>query len=996
MTTSRCLSIAVIGALLATPLYAQTGSVRGRVVDAATQAPLSGVTISAGTRFATSQDDGRYLVEGIASGVHTLRARLVGYAPLAQPVNISAGTTVEANLALTAQAIGLAEIIVTGYGETNAGNITGAVTQLTTNEFNTGRIVNATELIQNKAAGVQVVESNEPGGGTSVRIRGTTSINASSEPLYVIDGVPLGTGAGGGLSAGRDPLNFLNPNDIETITVLRDASAAAIYGANAASGVILITTKQGRTGPQFEYTASVSTSSITRRPSMLNAAQFRTAVTDHQGGTGNLAELLNENTDWYGLVTRNGTGTDHNLAVSGTGTSSSYRLSLGWLDQSGIVRGTELERLSIGANYQQRLMNDRVSVRANLRGSRAVDGFTPGGVLSNAAQMGPTQPVFDPATTTGYYDWPGGLQSPDNPIAILDLATDRGTTLRSIGNLQLEYQLPFLQGLAANVDVGYDVTKADRDQFRPSTLHREVVGTQGSFLRRNHTQLNTLFETYLNYEVPQALGPGQLDLTAGYSWSGSRGDFPEVSGTDLSTDLLGPNGDPAAAVLQNRMSVQESRLISFFGRVNYNVNDRYLAALTIRRDGSSRFGPENQWGTFPALSVAWRLSEEGFFRGRMNISDLKLRASVATTGNQNFENYVQFSRYQVGDAQSTYFFDGVDVVTIRPSPATPGIRWEETRSTNIGLDYGFANQRFTGSIDWYRKNTNDLIFTVPAAAGKNLSNFETTNIGSMRNTGIELSLSARILEGQRRGGLSWTADFTASHNSNELTSINPNSIGNSSQILVGGVSGGVGTLIQVLRPGEPVNSFFVYEHRRNADGSPVFATGAGADTAMYVDQNGDNIINQSDRRPFHDPAPKWILGHSSYLNYGRFDFGFTLRAYMGNYVYNNVASNLGSYEEVRRGSPFNLHTSVLETDFDSPQYLSDYYVEDASFLRMDNLTLGYTFNWRGQPARIYGSVQNAFTMTGYSGVDPTAGLNGLDNNIYPRSRTFSAGATVRF
>jgi iron complex outermembrane receptor protein len=338
------------------------------------------------------------------------------------------------------------------------------------------------------------------------------------------------------------------------------------------------------------------------------------------------------------------------------------------------------------------------------------------------------------------------------------------------------------------------------------------------------------------------------------------------------------------------------------------------------------------------------------------------------------------------------------VTTIRPGAVDPDIKWESTRSVDIGLDFGFANGRLTGAIDWYDKKTTDLIFRVPVPAGTNLSNFITTNIGSMRNRGLEFSLSARVLDGGQRG-LSWQADFTAARNTNELLTIDPIA-GAGQKILVGEVSGGVGTKIQVLTPGEPVNSFYVYEHIRDADGRPIYSDENGDGTIndqdLYVDQNEDGIINQDDLRPFHDPAPKWILGHSTYMAWGKFDFGLTLRAYLDNYVYNNVSSNLGTFIEVTRSSPYNLHASVLTTGFQTPQYQSDYYVEKASFLRMDNITLGYTFQLRGQSARVFGTVQNAFTLTGYDGVDPTAGLNGIDNNIYPRSRTFSGGLSLRF
>jgi iron complex outermembrane receptor protein len=912
---------------------------------------------------------------------------MIGYSPASVAVTVEAGQTLDVDLTLAAQAVALSEMVVVGYGEQVAGNITGAVTQVTSEDFNTGRIVTPTELIQNKVAGVQVVENNEPGGNTTIRIRGATSVNASSDPLIVIDGMPVGgSGSGGGISGGRDPLNFVNADDIESITVLRDASAAAIYGANAANGVVLITTKsgRGRTAPVVEYSGSVSASTVTRLPSMLNAAQFRAAVTQYAPGS--VSQLGTANTNWFDQVDRTAYGQEQNVAISGSGGSSDYRLSLNYLDQNGIIDFTRTRRVSLGLNYNQRLFHDRLSLKTNLRGSRQADRFTPSGVVSNAAQMGPTQPILDPNTPTGFFDWSGGIQSADNPVAILNLASDQSTTYRSVGNVQGAYNLPLIEGLKGNLSLGYDVSKAERTQFTSGELHGEIRNTRyGSFYRTNPTQLNTVLEPYLDYAIPRKVGPGVLDLTAGYSYSQSHSEYPSIQADSLSTNLLGQNGIPAAKTTVARLTVEDSKLISFFGRVNYNINDRYLVAATVRRDGSSRFGSDNAWGTFPSVAAAWRLSEEPFLKGTTWISDLKLRASWARTGNQSFGNYLQRETFTVGDAQSQYWLGDGFVTTIRPSGVDPNIKWEATRSFDIGLDYGFKGQRFTGAIDWYDKKTTDLIFNVPVAAGTNLSDFVTTNIGSMRNRGIEFSLSARVLQSGSRG-LSWTADLTAAHNKNELLTITPFG-GTSQKILVGGIAGGVGSTIQVLTPGVPINSFYVYKQIYQ-NGKPV--------EGSYKDLNGDGIINSDDLRPFHDPAPKWILGHSSYLTYRDFDFGFTLRAYLGNYVYNNVASNLGSYLELSRGSPYNLHSSVLKTGFTTPQYFSDYYVEKASFLRMDNVTLGYSFNLLGRSARAFGSMQNVFTITGYNGVDPTAGLNGIDNNIYPRSRTFTSGLSLRF
>jgi iron complex outermembrane receptor protein len=826
--------------------------------------------------------------------------------------------------------------------------------------------------------------------------------------LFVIDGVPIAGGAGGGLSAGRNPLNFLDPNEIESITVLRDASAAAIYGANAANGVVLIQTKTGRTATQFEYTGSMSSSSVTRLPSMLNAGQFRTAVEEY-GPPANVAQLLNANTNWFDLITRTAFGHEHHLAVSGASERTNWRLSGGFLSQDGVVLGTTTERVNLGLNMNQRLFKDRLTIHANIKGSRAKDLFTPGGVLSNAAQMGPTQPVTDETSSTGYYNWPGNkLTSADNPVEILALGVDRGVTYRSLGNVLGRYSVPWVEGLQGNLNLSYDVIRTDRQSFSPSSLHSErKTGNGGTDYRANQSQTNANLDAYLNFNRSLGAIPGTFDLTGGYSYGWSHAEYPWFRATGLTTDVLGGNGVTSARLVTNFQDIQESKLISFFGRVNYNYNDRYLISASIRRDGSSRFGTGNQWGIFPAVSLGWRLSEESFLKDK--VQDLKLRASWAKTGNQAFGNYLAYSTYLLGDAQTQAQFGNTFVPTIRPSAVDPNIKWEATDAYDVGVDFSILGNSLTGTLDFYTKNTKDLIFTVPVAAGTNLSNFVTTNIGRMRNRGVEMSLSARLKDGGRRG-FSWTADFTAARNSNRLVSINP-AAGGVSRILTGGVAGGVGTFIQVFQPGVPVNSYYVFQHKLGPDGKPIYEDVTGLDANgtfnntpdgtinehdLYVDLNGDGKINQDDRRPFHDPAPKWMLGHSSYLSYRSFDLSFTLRSYLGNYVYNNVASNLGTYAETTRGAPYNLHTSVLETNFVNPQYLSDYYVEDGSFLRMDNITLAFRFNYRNQPVRVFGTVQNAFTITGYSGVDPTAGLIGIDNNIYPRARTVSAGLNLVF
>lgn len=999
MELARWLPSALLGWLVwTTQLSAQipTGTIAGRVIDATTGAAVAGATLSVADRGGLSGEDGRFLITDVAAGTHTLRARQIGYRDATVTVTVEAGRTVMLEISMTPEAIELEELVVIGYGERRARDLTGAIKDVTPVEFNTGRIISPEQLILGKVAGVNVVDSGEPGGGISIRIRGGTSVTSSNEPLFVVDGVPLPIG--GGISAGRNPLNFLSPGDIERVTVLKDASATAIYGSRGANGVIMIETKSGRRATQLTYTGTISGSSVVREPDILDADQFRRAVAAYAPTNATL--LGNVTTDWRDVVQRAASGQEHTIAFAASTRDVDYRLSAGYLEQQGVIRGSRTERASVAISYNHRLLGDRLNLRANVKGARTEDEFTPGGVLGAAMAFAPTQPVRDERSPFGgFFEWQDAL-APNNPVAELELSTEQGTMYRSVGNVQAEYRFPFLEPLTATLNLGYDLTKAEREAFYPSYLRWQAEqGLGGTISRSNPSQLNRVLEAYVNYRTRLDRYNSDLVATAGYTYEDSRSDFPSFYAQGLSFDLLGPYGVPAASLERTSLFVEESRLISGFGRIGLTVNNRYLLTLSLRRDGSSKFGPKQQWGTFPSAAFSWRLSDEPFMREFESLSDLKLRLSWGVNGNQAFANYRAFSDYVIGDPKAQVQFGDEFVTTVRPSAADPGIKWEETTSYNVGLDFGFLNNRFTGALDYYFKKTEDLIFTVPVAAGTNLSNFVTTNIGSLENRGLELSLDAAIFDGAG-GGFSWSAGFNAATNDNKLVRINP--FGGGERILTGGISGGVGNNIQVLQPGYPINSFFVYRHKRDGNGRPIYADTNGDgnidDNDLYEDLNGDGIINQDDRAPYQSPAPDWIFGHTSTMAYRDFDLSFTLLAYLGNYVYNNVASNLGHYNRLRRGAPENLHASVLETGFDTPQYFSDYYVEDASFLRMDNITLGYTFRAlrSGRRVRVFGTVQNAFILTGYSGVDPMAGVNGIDNNIYPRARTFMAGASVLF
>jgi len=970
-----------------------TGTITGTVVDSATRQPLSSVAIAVGNRSTRSGDNGQFTLTNVPAGSQTLRAVRIGYRAVTQPVivNMGADAAASVQIAMAPQAVALTEMVVTGYGEQRAASLTGSVQKVGTKEFNAGRVVSPEQLIAGKVPGVQIVDTGEPGGGISIRIRGGSSVTSSNEPLFVVDGVPLTVG--GGLSSGRNPLNFLNPNDIESITVLKDASATAIYGSRGANGVLMIETKRGGGGNHMTYTGSISGSQVVKTADMLSLQQFRDAVAAK--APENVANLGNASTDWTDLIQQSAMGQDHNLAFSGGAGTGRYRISAGYLDQKGVIEGSDTRRFSGSVNYDQRLFADRLSIRASLKGSRADDQFTPGGVVGSAYSFAPTQPVTDATgANAGYFQWvdPRG---PANPIALLKRDTDDGRTMRSVGDLEAKYQMPFIEDLSGTLRLGYDVVNAEREIFSPNTLR---LGSASRLEKRNNSFSSPLLDAFLNYV--RTLGGSSVDITGGYSYQETRADNTSFVASGLSFDLLGPNGVPSAQTTQTFLNIEESKLASFFGRINYSLNDTYFVTLAARRDGSSKFGAGNQWGTFPSVAVAWRIATPAIINAVPGLSDLKLRASWGKNGNQEFGNYRAFSDYVIGDAGSQAQFGNTFVATIRPSASDPAIKWEETTSRNFGFDYGFWSGRINGSLDYYFKKTNDLIFNVPVAAGTNLSNFVTTNIGSLKNKGFEFNLNAQVLQGGANG-INWNTNWNASTNSNQLLSVN--SIGTGDEkIQVGGISGGVGVNIQVLQPGHPINSFLVYRHKRGENGLPIYADANNDGTInekdLYEDINGDNNVNQDDRVAFHNPAPKFILGHTSYATWRNLDFGFTLRANLGSYVYNNVASNQGFYSALKGPAPNNLHASVLETNFVNPQYFSDYYVEDASFLRLDNITLGYTLKSMRIPegTRIFGAAQNLFTVTKYSGVDPLAGISGIDNNIYPRARTFTAGVTVGF
>ena len=996
---------------LTTASFAQQ-SITGKVIDAGDNTPLPGVNIvEKGTTNGTVTDiDGGYTIS-VSDGA-VLVFSFVGY--LTQEVAVGGRSVLD--VSLQTDILQLSEVVVVGYGEQESKDVTGVVAAVDEEQFNRGAIVSPDQLIAGKVAGVQITQnSGEPGGQSTIRIRGGTSINASNAPLYVIDGVPIDNSAHnpGGFPTGRNPLNFLNPSDIETFTVLKDASATAIYGSRAANGVILITTKKGKAGEaKISYDGWVSVGTVVEKQPWLNGNQYRELVQSEDVralSTGRQALLLNANTDWQAQVLQTAIGQNHTVGVTGGSENSNYRLSLGFLEQEGVVKRTKTQRTNFALNLNQFMLDDKLKVEINIKGSATNDDFVPNEVIGNTNFI-PTSPVFDVTNERfqGYWEWPVSFGNAVglNPVSQLEQVEDEGQTFRSLGNIKFDYELP-IEGLTATVNLGYDVTRGERKRFLPSTLRNQVTDS-GEVRRENLTRINQLLNLYMKYERELPGINSTFDVMMGYEHQDFTNEFPSSRAFTLSTNIFGVNNPIVGTQQEISNSIQENRLISFFGRANYSYKDRYLLTVNVRRDGSSRFGPENRWGWFPSAALGWRISDEAFLEGTKKwLTDLKLRVGWGINGNQDFDNYQFLSTYRFGNEFARYQLGNDLVTTTRPGSTDPDIKWEETSQINIGVDYGFLNGRLTGAIDFYQKNTQDLLFRVDVPSGTNLSNRVTTNIGELENRGVELAINGVAID---RGDLSWSLGFNISYNKNEITRLNndPNFAG----IRVGGISGGVGNTIQVLTVGQPANTFFTYRHRFDENGNPVVDYNSDGTPRelieIYQDINGDSLINESDLVFNENPFPDWAYGLTSNLYYKNFDLSFTLRGTIGNDVYNNNASFAGNFSRfVSDITPGNMHESVLTNRFNEPQILSDIYVENASFLRMDNITLGYTVP--GLPKdlslRVYGTIQNLFVISDYSGIDPEVGnpsnqdnttlaTFGIDNNIYPLSRTFIVGLSL--
>ncbi len=977
------LALILGGLLLAGSLYAQKIAVTGKVTDASDGSPLPGVNIvEKGTTNGTVTDaNGNYSLS-VKQGV-TLAFSFVGYLTQEMPVN---NHTI-INVSLHFNEITLKEVVAIGYGTVKKEDATGSVAAVTSDEFNRGAITSPQDLIAGKIAGVQITNAGgAPGAGVTIRIRGGSSLSASNDPLIVIDGVPIDNE---GVSGMRNPLNAINPDDIETFTVLKDASATAIYGSRASNGVILITTKKGRVGQPFtlSYNGNVSLSSPTGSVSVLSPVQFKNFVQAHFAENANALALLGtENTDWQKVIFQNALSHDHNLSFSGSIKALPYRVSLGYTGQNGILKTSGLNRTTGAINLNPSFLKGDLKVNLNAKGMVIKNRFADYGAIGAAVSFDPTQPVYDKSSPYGgYFTWtqPNGdpiTIAPSNPLAMLNMTDNRSTVSRSLGNAQFDYKLPFMPELKAKLNLGYDVSKSDGNVFVPENAAWDYDALNGGGNKTHYTQnkRNSLLDFYFNYTNDLKSISSHIDATAGYSWQ-----HYWRKGTNYSTNVAG------TLINENSDYITENYLVSFFGRVNYVFKDRYMFTFTLRDDGSSRFAPENRWGLFPSLALAWNIAQEPFFRGDL-FNLLKLRLGYGITGQQDIGgDYPYLPRYTYSLDNAQYQFGNSFITTLRPEGYDENLKWEETTTYNIGLDYGLKNNRFSGSIDAYYRKTSDLLNFIPVPAGTNLTNQILTNVGDLTNKGVEFSINAAVIS---KTDMKWELGFNATYNKNEITKLTASDDPSYLGVFTGGISGGVGNTIQIHSVGYPANSFYVYEQVYNENGKPI--------EGLYVDRNGDGQITVDDRFRYKKAAPDLFMGFSSLFTYKNFDFSFAGRISLGNHVYNNMFSSHGTYSGLYNSVGYlaNVTTSLMETRFENPKYFSDYYVEDGSFLRMDNVTLGYNINKKIKgikSLRVYTTVQNVFLVTRYKGLDPEV-TNGIDNNVYPRPRNFLLGVSVKF
>ena len=970
----------VIGCL---QLMAQTRTIKGEVTDAQNGEALIGATVMVeGEKGGTVTDfDGNFSLQ-VSSSAKKIKVSYIGY--IDKVLSISDNMKVK----LESDSKALADVVVIGYGTARKSDLTGSVATVKSKDFNKGLVSSPEQLINGKVSGVQIMSnSGSASAGSTIRVRGGASLNASNDPLIVLDGVPLEQGGISGNSSNF--LSMINPSDIESMTVLKDASSTAIYGSRASNGVIIITTKKGQQGAvkvNFNTTNSLQTRA--QMVDMLSRDEFVNVI--NQFGTDNQKSLLGTaNTDWNDEVYRTAFGTDNNLSVSGSIDKwLPFRVSVGYYNQSGLVRKDNVERWTGNVVLTPSFFQDHLKLTINAKGTLNNNSFNNGGAVWAAATFNPTIPVYSGNDKYGGYNealdadgYPvnAGVR---NPRGLVDLYDSKSKVSRFIGSMDVDYKVHFLPDLKLHATVGADYAKGD------GTIHVPVYAAQsynkdeslgGSDYKygpqKNENRLLTLYANYAKYFEDIK---SNVDLTAGYDYQYWKSTTPlyytkSAAGTNLSTV---------------KASDYRHVMLSYYGRVNYSFDGKYLLTATVRRDASSRFSKDTRWGTFPSVALGWTLTEEPWLKNQKVLSNLKLRASYGVTGQQegigNY-NYLPVYTYSVTGAEA--FINGQYINTYRPEAYVKNLKWETTTSWNFGLDFGFLDGRIGGAIDFYTRKTKDLLASVPTAAGSNFSKTILTNVGNVDSKGIEVSLNATPIKTK---DWEWNLSYNFTWQNMKVKNLSLTPGGSQTNVKVGPSIDAY--QFQVLSEGYEPYMFYVYHQLYDSKtGKPI--------EGAYADLNNDGEINDADLYRYHSPAPKYIMGLSTSLRYKQLTLGMSFRANIDNYVYNGMGMSTGAFETVSYNNSQlnNLNTSFLKTGFKTRQYLSDYYVENASFLKLDNLSLSYNVGKINKWASLTVSamVQNVFTITGYSGTDPEV-PNGMDNSFYPRPRTYSVSLGLQF
>ena len=985
----------LLASLTSTTVLAQGGyQVKGVVVDA--MGPVIGAAVvQQGTTNGTSTGMDGDFVLNVPSGDALIEISCIGYA-----TQVFKASEMPATVTLEEDSHFLDEVVVIGYGTVKKSDLTGSVSTVKADEINKGVITSPADMLRGKSAGVVVTAgSGMPGSGATVRIRGGASLTATSDPLYIIDGLPVSSDP---ISGMPDPLSSINPEDIESFTVLKDASATAIYGSRASNGVIVITTKKGSkaaTGfPKVaaDFTASVNT--IAKYNSLLDADGIVKLIRDFYGPDSAAEQHLGVagklyNTDWQKEIYQIAPTYDGNLSLNGKiGSFLPYRVSGGFMSQTGTLKGSKMNLGTLALNLSPTFFDNHLTVNLNGKGTYSKNWYANQGAIGAANHYDPTKPVYsnEPGYSlngyTAWYDASGNINgmASQNPVALLNSQTDTADAYRFIGNAQFDYKIHGFEDLRLNLNLGMDWAKSagltEVAQGSEASWHNTNQSGGGSHTDYDYSRLDTTLEFYADYNKTFA-EKHNVDLMAGYSWQRFYSENNSKSFRISDKASLGQS-----------VGKGELFLISFFGRANYSFADKYLITATLRADGTSRF-QNHKWGIFPSVALGWNVMKESFMPDTGKMSTLKLRLSWGETGQQAVGGYYDtFAQFLTTQQGSWYFQDGDKY--INPLVAlgySADLRWETTTTYNAGIDLGFWNDRLTAAVDVYQRDTRDILNYIPVPALSNLTNYLNTNIGSMTNKGVEVDLNAILVETR---DASWTLGVNAAYNRNKITKLTA-SDENATGVETGGISGGTGNNVQMFQVGYPMRTFNLYQQVYDQEGNPI--------NGVYVDRNNDGQINADDKYLGKHADADWTFGFNTSFSWKNWTAALSGHASIGNWVYNNVASDTEMLADLWTNQfVSNRVASAPKSMFTQAQYLSDYYLQDGSFLKLDNFTLGYTipklFNVtadRPFSMNIFGTVQNICTLTRYTGIDPEI-FGGIDSTVYPRPRTFVLGVKLNF